>query len=100
MQHMDNLKKLPTLAKGNPAGMNGFQAYTDAAFAEGAIPKKYKELIAIAVGLTTQCGYCIEVHKKAAREAGATDEEFAEATHLAGALRAGGAVTHGTHLFD
>ncbi len=100
MLHMDNLKKLPTLAKGNQAGMDGFTGYTEAAFAQGAIPKKYKELIAIAVGLTTQCAYCIEVHKKAARAEGATDEEMAEAVHIAGALRAGGAVTYGTHLFD
>jgi AhpD family alkylhydroperoxidase len=59
------------------------------------IPKKYRELIAIAVACTTQCPYCIAVHSKAAKEAGATREEIAESAFVAAALRAGGAATHG-----
>ena len=61
----------------------------------GAIPRKYRELIALAVACTTQCPYCIEVHTKAAKAAGASKEEVAESTLLAAALRAGGAATHG-----
>ena len=60
-----------------------------------AIPKKYRELIAVAVACTTQCPYCIEVHSKGAKAAGATREELVEAAFLAAALRAGGAATHG-----
>ena len=56
--------------------------------------------MAVAVGLTTQCPYCIEVHRNAALNAGATEQELAEVTFVAAALRAGAAVTHGTHLFD
>lgn len=70
---------------------------------DGAIPHKYRELIAIAVALTTQCPYCIEAHAKAAKKAGATREEVAETAFLAAALRAGAAATHGTmalKLFD
>ena len=63
--------------------------------ADGAIPKKHRELIALAVACTTQCPYCIEVHAKAARSAGATREEVVESAFLAAALRAGGAATHG-----
>ena len=33
----------------------------------GAIPRKYRELIALAVACTTQCPYCIEAHVKAPR---------------------------------
>jgi AhpD family alkylhydroperoxidase len=62
---------------------------------DGAIPKKYRELIAVAVACTTQCPYCIEVHTKAAKRAGASKSEVAEASLLAAALRAGGAATHG-----
>lgn len=70
---------------------------------DGVIPRKYRELIAIAVALTTQCPYCIEAHAKAAKKSGATREEIAEVTFLAAALRAGAAATHGTlalKLFD
>jgi AhpD family alkylhydroperoxidase len=61
----------------------------------GAIPKKYRELIAIAVAVTNQCPYCIEAHSKAAHAAGATREEVVEASFVAAALRAGAATTHG-----
>ena len=63
---------------------------------DGAIPRKYRELIAIAVAATTQCPYCLEAHAKAAKAAGASREEVAEAALLAAALRAGAAATHGT----
>jgi len=98
MFDMNNLKKIPTLAAAAPAAIEGFKALDTAALSEGAIPKKYKELMAIAVALTTQCGYCLEVHRKAALAAGATEQEFAETVFVATALRAGAALTHGTHL--
>lgn len=62
---------------------------------DGAIPKKYRELIALAVACTTQCPWCIDVHVKNAKNAGASREEVTEAAFLAAALRAGAASTHG-----
>jgi AhpD family alkylhydroperoxidase len=62
---------------------------------DGAIPKKYRELIALAVAFTTQCPYCIEVHTKGAKAAGASRAEVTESAFLAAALRAGAAATHG-----
>jgi AhpD family alkylhydroperoxidase len=62
---------------------------------DGAIPRKYRELIALAVAFTTQCPYCIEVHVKGAKAVGASREEITESALLAAALRAGGAATHG-----
>jgi AhpD family alkylhydroperoxidase len=55
--------------------------------------------MAVAVALTTQCPYCIQVHARAARSAGATDEMLAETATIAAAMRAGGAITHASHLF-
>ena len=100
MYDMANMKKLKTLKELAPAGMAGFFAFDEAAFKGGAIPLKYKELMAVAVALTTQCPYCIEIHAKKARKAGATEHELAETTLIAAALRAGGAVTHGTHALE
>ncbi len=97
MYDMKNLAKLKTLGELAPEGFKGFLAFDEAAFKDGAIPLKYKELMAVAVALTTQCPYCIEVHAKKAKKAGATEEEIAETTLIAAALRAGGAITHGTH---
>ena len=100
MHSMDHLKRLPQLTKNAKEATDAFWAYDKAAMVDGAIPKKYKELIALGVALTTQCAYCLEIHKNAAREAGVTDEEIAEVIHIAAALRAGAAVTHGTHLME
>ena len=92
-----DLKRLRDMRKLAPKdyeawlGLNGIVGSDD-----GAVPKKYRELIAVAVASTTQCPYCIEAHAKAARAAGATREELVEAVFVAAALRAGGAVTHGT----
>ena len=62
---------------------------------DGAIPVKYRELISVAVALTTQCAYCIEAHIKNSVKAGATREEIAESVFIAAVLRAGGAVGNG-----
>ena len=62
---------------------------------DGAVPRKYRELIALAVAFTTQCPYCIEAHVKGAKIAGASREEITESSLIAAALRAGGAATHG-----
>jgi AhpD family alkylhydroperoxidase len=79
--------------------MRAFWAFDKAAMAVGAIPVKYKELMALAVAFNTQFPYCIEIHPKRAREAGVPDQELAEAVTVAAALRAGAAITHGTHAF-
>lgn len=98
MYETTNIKKLPKLGSKASEAWQTFLAFDKAALADGAIPKKYKELMAIAVALTTQCPYCIEIHADAARKAGASEEELAEAGFVAAALRAGAAVTHATHL--
>ena|SRR5688572_9850560 len=64
--------------------------------ADGAIPRKYREIIAVAVAVAIQCPFCMEAHAKAAKAAGATREEIVEATLVAAANRAGAATTHGT----
>jgi AhpD family alkylhydroperoxidase len=100
----DDLKLLPELKKLAPDEFKGFVALDSVVGKEGgAIPRKYRELMALAVALTTQCPYCLDVHTKGAKRAGATREEVAEAAFIAAALRAGAAVTHGTlalKLFD
>lgn len=98
MYNMKNIQKLGALGKKAEEVMNAFMEFDKVALSSGVIPVKYKELIAIAVALTTQCPYCLEIHKDNAIKVGATEEELAEVTFIAAALRAGAAVTHGTHL--
>jgi AhpD family alkylhydroperoxidase len=100
MYDMKNMAKMKSLGALAPEAFKAFVAFDEAVVKYGVIPLKYKELMAIAVAVTTQCPYCIEIHTRKARAAGATDQELAEATLIAAALRAGGAVTHGTHTLS
>ena len=100
MYNKDNLAQIKTLNRLAPQSMEAFWAFDKAAVAQGAIPVKYKELIALAVALTTQCPYCIDIHSLNARKAGATEVEIVEASVVAIALKAGAAVTHATHALS
>jgi AhpD family alkylhydroperoxidase len=100
MYDMNNIKKLKKFGELTPAAWQGFLAFDKAAMADGAIPARTKELIALAVAMTTQCPYCIEIHNKRAKGAGCSEAEIAEAVMVAAALRAGGAITHGTHCLE
>jgi len=97
MYNKENLTKLKKMERLAPEVMKAFWVFDKAAVIEGAIPVKYKELIAVAVALTTQCPYCIGIHSGNARKAGTTDAEMVEAAMIAASLQAGAAVTHATH---
>ena len=91
-----DLRFLKEMSQHAPAEFNGWFALDKIVGREdGAIPRKYRELIALGVAFTTQCPYCIEVHVKGAKTAGATRQEITERSMIAAALRAGGAATHG-----
>jgi AhpD family alkylhydroperoxidase len=80
-----------------PDILSAFNDFNSAVFApeNREIPLKYRELIAVAVAITTQCAYCIDGHSANAVKAGATRAELAEAAWVAAALKAGGAFAHG-----
>ena len=100
MYDMKNVSKLKRMGELAPEAFQAFVAFDQAVMKHGVVPLKYKELIAVGVALTTQCSYCIQIHQKNARKAGATEQELAETTLIAAALRAGGAMTHGTHTLE
>src|SRR6187401_12185 len=100
MYRQENLTKIKKMNELAPEVMKAFWAFDKLAVAEGAIPVKYKELIAVAVAVTTQCPYCIDIHSANARKAGASEAELAEAAIVAASLRAGGAITHATHALS
>jgi AhpD family alkylhydroperoxidase len=98
--HFYDENDLKLLKEMSTAAPEDFKAWVNldriVAREDGKIPRKYRELIAIAVAHTTQCVYCIEVHTKAAKKVGASKEEVAEAVLLAAALKAGSAAAHGS----
>jgi AhpD family alkylhydroperoxidase len=85
------------IRSGAPDAFAALMAFDEAALRRPgmAIPRKYVELMALAVAITTQCVYCIEAHTKAAVSEGASEAEISEALFVAVALRAGGGMAHG-----
>jgi AhpD family alkylhydroperoxidase len=96
MYQDSDLKRIPELKALAPADFTAWvnlDAITGRK--DGKVPQKVRELIAVAVAHTTQCPYCIKVHTKNARKAGASKEEVAEAIFIAAAIRSSGAAAHG-----
>jgi AhpD family alkylhydroperoxidase len=69
MYNISNLAKLKRLDEHATDAMKAFWSFDKAAFAPGEIDGLNKQLIAVAVALTTQCPYCIELHVQSARKA-------------------------------
>lgn len=104
---MSDQQPHPSIAYGKvykeetPDVVKAWADFNGAVFSEEReVPRKYLELIAVAVAVTTQCEFCIRAHTALAVKAGATDNELAEASWVAAALRAGGAFTHGRIAFQ
>ncbi len=97
-------KATPALAEERsrlaPGPAKAFRAFSQSVFAEGAIPAKTKQLIAVAVAHVTQCPYCIRSHTRTALRQGATGEEIMEAIWVAAEMRAGGSYAHSALALD
>ena len=74
---------LKSLRKDIADTMQGFSAMAQAATKEGALDKKTKELIALAIGVSTRCDGCIGFHTEALVKLGATKQEIEETLGMA-----------------
>ena len=83
-----------------PGIHEAFTTFSERVFADGALPTKTKQLIAVAAAHITQCPYCIRGHTKLALRHGATNEEIMEAIWVAAEMRAGGAYAHSVLALD
>lgn len=83
-----------------PEQAAAFRAFSQRVFADGALPAKTKQLIAVAAAHVTQCPYCIRAHTRAAMRRGASAEEIMEAIWVAAEMRAGAAYAHAALALD
>src|SRR3954447_10634677 len=84
----------------SPDIVKGYQTLAGAGAKTGKLDAKTRELIALAVAVTTRCDGCITVHTDAAIKAGATKEEIAEALGVAVDLNAGAALVYSARVLD
>jgi len=83
-----------------PEIYGAFRTFSQRVFADGALPSKTKQLIAVAVAHVTQCPYCIRGHTELALKAGASEQEIMEAIWVAAEMRAGAAYAHSVLALD
>jgi AhpD family alkylhydroperoxidase len=69
--------------KFNSKVYNAAMKMEEAAFADGALSKKHKELIALGIGVITDCESCMQWHMEQAVQAGATQQEIVETVEVA-----------------
>lgn len=102
-QHIypDTTKELAQMRKElAPEIHSAFRAFGQRVFADGALPEKTKQLIAVAVAHVTQCPYCIRGHTRLATQKGVTQQELMEAIWVAAEMRAGAAYAHSVIAID
>ncbi|QIW14983.1 hypothetical protein A4G20_00655 [Pasteurellaceae bacterium RH1A] len=87
------------LGKNHPKMLQAYMSLDQAAAAE-ALDKKTRELIALAVAITTRCESCISVHAAEAAKAGASESEIAGALATAISLNAGAAYTYALRALE
>lgn len=75
-----------------------FNYYNSATSEEGALTKREKALIALAVAHSKQCPYCIDAYTTQCLETGANPEQMTEAVHVAASMEAGIKLIHAIQM--
>lgn len=71
-----------------------FVRMDQAAYVDGELERKYKELIGLGIAIYAKCEYCINIHIKQALDEGATRDEILEAAAVAVAFGGSPAMAH------
>lgn len=96
----EHLARFGDIKVGNPDLAKKFFDWYGAVFTEGALSKREKNLIALAVSHALQCPYCIDAYTSASLESGSDIDEMTEAVHVASAIRGGAALVHGLQMLE
>lgn len=91
---------LGQMGKVSPNLLRAHDLIASATPTEPQLDAETRELIALAVAVTTRCDGCIAFHTEAARKAGTTKEEIVEALGVAIALNTGAALVYSARTFD
>jgi AhpD family alkylhydroperoxidase len=83
-----------------PEVYRGFAEMNTAAMTSGALDRKIKELIGLAIGVVHRCDGCIASHAKGAARAGASEQEAAEAIGVSILMQGGPATVYGARAYE
>ncbi len=91
----DDLSRFSEVGKHRPELFEKFMAWYEACQQDGALSRREKALIGLAVAHALQCPYCIDSYAQACLESGSNMDQMTEAIHMASAIRGGAALIHG-----
>jgi AhpD family alkylhydroperoxidase len=94
------MARINAFAKLSPDSVNGYLATMGAGAKTGHLDERTRQLISLAVAVTTRCDGCISDHAQLAVDAGASKEEIAEALGVAIAMNAGAALVYSVRALD
>lgn len=95
----DDLAKFGQIdAQAKPMADAFFDYYGKVTATDGALSKREKALIALAIAHSERCGYCIDAYTTACLEAGSNPEQMREAVHVAAAMKAGITLVHSVQM--
>lgn len=92
--------RIGDLSQLTPDTVKGYSIASNAGSKTNNLDAKTRELISLAVAVTTRCDGCITVHAEAAVKAGASEPEIAEALGVAVAMNAGAALVYSARALD
>jgi alkylhydroperoxidase/carboxymuconolactone decarboxylase family protein len=91
----DDLNRFSEIGKHKPELFEKFMAWYQACQEDGALTRREKSLIGLAVAHAIQCPYCIDSYAQSCLESGSNLEQMTEAIHMASAIRGGASLIHG-----
>lgn len=96
----DDLQRFAEVGRARPDLFEKFMAWYNACQADGALTRREKALIGLAVAHALQCPYCIDAYSQSCLEAGSNIEQMTEAVHMASALRGGASLIHAVQMHN
>src|ERR1044071_4124906 len=96
----EDLGRFGEVGKHRPDLFEKFMAWYQACQEDGALSRREKALIGLAVAHALQCPYCIDAYSQSCLEAGSNLEQMTEAIHMASALRGGASLVHGVQAHN
>ncbi len=96
----NDLQRFAEVGRARPDLFEKFMAWYNACQEDGALSRREKALIGLAVAHALQCPYCIDAFSQSCLEAGSNIEQMTEAVHMASALRGGASLVHGVQMHN
>lgn len=96
----DDLGRFSEMSSHRPDLFAKFMDWYNACQEDGALSRREKALIGIAVAHAIECPYCIDAYAQSCLESGSNMEQITEAIHMASAIRGGATLIHGVQAHN